>query len=100
MMKIFLIVIIMFTIVMPYTMKQSTFQTSSVVNYFLQQDSPCPKKTINNVFIQCNSNASYVNSKFFNTQINLPLQSGLISFFIYKTALCLGFKTPIYKPPK
>ncbi len=98
-MKIGLIFIIIFFLVIPYTVNKDTFQINTAVMSKSQHNAPCPQKSSNNARMQCNSNITCIASVLFNIHSNLQLQLGLITF-IYLVVLCLGFKTPIYKPPK
>ena len=85
---------------MPYTLNSDTSQISSVVMDASRHSSPCSQKSPNNTSTQCNPNVAYVTSALLYIHSSLPLQLGMMIFFTYLVALCSGFNTSIYKPPK
>jgi hypothetical protein len=96
----YLIFIAVLFIATPYTINKDISLKNSVEMAALQQNAPCSQKSPTTPYTQCNPNGTYVFSTLLNIHENLQLQLGLMIFFTYLAALCSGFKTSIYKPPK
>lgn len=99
-MKIYLIFITILLVGMPYTIAKNLSQINSIGIHMLQDNNSCSEKSPNNTSTQCNSSMTYAVPNFLYISSDLKLQLSLIIFFIYFITLCLGVKTPIYKPPK